>query len=449
MVIAFSFALCAYLLRVNPVASQDVENPNSTCVAPSVILPSTISPSTHGRKIVIAHRGASAHLPEHSLQGYRLALEMNADYIEPDLVATKDGKLIAMHSMDLNITTDVATKFPDRLAFSAYMNRTGYWSYDFTIAEIETLRTRQRLPQYRTTEFDGIFQIPTFTSILQLILEWNVEIEPARINATHSRAKKGIYAELKDYPWLLEDTDVDLVQLLFEHIDRNEDLWQKAIVQNVCDIKRLKVHDYHLPPLVIQSFEGEALKSFVDKWDEKFNVNSTKPSLPAPPTVLLVNHEDCLEEEFWFKVDEQWRNFLSGVGPDKLCLNHRWREFMERAAKSDLAVHPWTERPELSYFSDPPPGSPPFESVLDEMQYLFCTVGVHGKHEKFGQVAFLFILFTLLNDFQESSPNLSTWQSWLLLCPVPRQRIAPQSLPTLRIIVTRSAIRPIQSFRCT
>jgi hypothetical protein len=55
---------------------------------------------------------------------------------------------------------------------------------------------------------------------------------------------------------------------------------------------------------------------------------------------------------------------------------------MERAAKSELAVHPWTERPELSYFSDPPPGTPPFESALDEIQHMFCTVGVHGEHKK-------------------------------------------------------------------
>jgi glycerophosphoryl diester phosphodiesterase len=382
MVIAFCFLVCVYLLQANQVASQDIENPNSTCIAPPIILPSTINPTAHGRKVVIAHRGASAHLPEHSLQGYRLALEMKADYIEPDLVATKNGTLIAVHSMDLNITTDVATKFPDRLTFSTYMNRTGYWSYEFTDEEIKTLRIRQRLPEARTTEFDGMFQIPTLTSILQLIGEWNTEIEPVRIKPTHIRAKRGVYAELKDYPWLLEDTGDDLVQLLFQHINDNEELWEKAIIQNLCDTKRLKEYDYHLPPLVIQSFEGEALKSFVERWDEKFNVNSTKPSLPAPPTVLLVSHDDCLEDKFWFKVDEDWREFLSGVGPDKLCLNDRWREFMERAAKSELAVHPWTERPELSYFSDPPPGTPPFESILDEIQYMFCTVGVHGEHKK-------------------------------------------------------------------
>eukprot|EP00980_Cylindrotheca_fusiformis_P003653 scaffold818_cov136-Cylindrotheca_fusiformis.AAC.19 len=376
----FCFVVCAHLVWVNQAAAfQDVENKNSTCIAPPIILPSTISPTTHGRKVVIAHRGASAHLPEHSLPGYRLALEMNADYIEPDLVATKDGVLIAIHSMDLNVTTDVATKFPDRLSFSKFMNRTGYWSYEFTASEIDSLRLRQRLPEARSKAFDGIFQVPTFTSILELISEWNTEIEPVRINATYSRAKRGVYAELKDYPWLLEDTGVDLVQLMFHHIDENEELWQRAIVQHLCDVKLLKDHEYRLPPLVVQSFEGDALNSFMERWDEKFNnENATGPALPKPPAVLLVGKENCLEESFWFDVDEKWRKFLSGVGPDKACLGRQWRAFMERAAMSELAVHPWTARPELNFFSDPPPGAPQFESVLEEIQHMFCTVGVHG-----------------------------------------------------------------------
>lgn len=358
-----------------------IENPNinATCHEPSIILPSDIEPTSHGTKVVIAHRGASAYMPEHSLEGYRLALEMGADYVEPDLVATKDGQLIAIHSMDLNITTDVSEKFADRQTFSKYMNRTGFWSYEFTLEEIQTLRIKQRLPEARTQRFDGIFQIPTLTQILELIDEWNSVIEIKRVlNPSHSRAVQGVYAELKDYPWLLQDTGHDVVDLLFQHMDDNEELWKDSIIANLCYTKRLKAHEYRLPPLVIQSFEGDALKYFVNTWDAKFNKNKTLPLLPAPPTILLANHDDCLEDSFWFRVEERYRTILSGIGPDKKCLGYRWREFMERATKSDLVVHPWTARPELEFISEPSTGMQPFENILEELQYFFCEVGVHG-----------------------------------------------------------------------
>src|SRR5210317_2357349 len=107
-------ALCALTCIIFPTNTKAIlKNPqNATCHAPSVILPLDIQPTSHGTKVVIAHRGASAHMPEHSIEGYRLALEMGADYVEPDLVSTKDGQLIAIHTINLNITTDVAEKFP-------------------------------------------------------------------------------------------------------------------------------------------------------------------------------------------------------------------------------------------------------------------------------------------------------------------------------------------------
>jgi glycerophosphoryl diester phosphodiesterase len=129
------------------------EEESPPCYPPPLIIPPTVT--THAPKIVIAHRGASAHLPEHSLPAYRLALELDTDYIEPDLVATKDNELIAIHSMDMEITTDVAEKFPDRKTFSKYLNQTGYWSYEFTLEEVKTLRVHQRLPTARSTAFDG------------------------------------------------------------------------------------------------------------------------------------------------------------------------------------------------------------------------------------------------------------------------------------------------------
>ena len=97
--------------------------------------------------IIIGHRGASGHRPEHTLEGYRLAVEMGADFIEPDLVSTKDGVLIARHENEIGGTTDVADRFADRKRTKTVDGQsiTGWFTEDFTLAEIKTLRARERL----------------------------------------------------------------------------------------------------------------------------------------------------------------------------------------------------------------------------------------------------------------------------------------------------------------
>ena len=91
------------------------------------------------------HRGASGHRPEHTLEAYRLAVEMGADFIEPDLVSTRDGVLIARHENEIGATTDVAERFPDRRRTqgrSTARRSAGWFSEDFTLAEIRTLRAQ-------------------------------------------------------------------------------------------------------------------------------------------------------------------------------------------------------------------------------------------------------------------------------------------------------------------
>src|SRR5512132_4148742 len=99
------------------------------------------------RPLIIGHRGASGHRPEHTLEGYRLAAEMGADFIEPDLVPTKDGVLIARHENEIGGTTDVSEKFPDRKRSRTVdgVTVTGWFTEDFTLPEIRTLRARERL----------------------------------------------------------------------------------------------------------------------------------------------------------------------------------------------------------------------------------------------------------------------------------------------------------------
>ena len=127
------------------------------------------------RPIVIAHRGASGHRPEHTLEAYALAIRQGADFIEPDLVPTRDGVLIARHENELSGTTDVADRpeFADRRTTKRIDGErvTGWFSEDFTLAEIKTLRARERIPSVRpgNTAYDGRFEVPTLVEILELL----------------------------------------------------------------------------------------------------------------------------------------------------------------------------------------------------------------------------------------------------------------------------------------
>ncbi|MFO0231174.1 glycerophosphodiester phosphodiesterase [Gemmatimonas sp.] len=121
------------------------------------------------RPIIIAHRGASGHRPEHTVAAYTLAVEMGADFIEPDLVSTKDGVLVARHENEIGGTTDVASKFPERRTRKVVDGDsvTGWFTEDFTLAELRTLRARERL-SFRSHAYDGQFPIPTFDEVLAL-----------------------------------------------------------------------------------------------------------------------------------------------------------------------------------------------------------------------------------------------------------------------------------------
>jgi glycerophosphoryl diester phosphodiesterase len=138
----------------------------------------------HGRRpIVIGHRGAPAFRPEHTHGSYELAIELGADYIEPDLVFTKDGKLVVRHEPDIAGTTDVADKFPESRKTTHTIDgvtATSFYTFDFTLAEIKTLRAKERLPDIRpaNTAFDGLFEIPTFQEVIDIAKAHDVGIYP-------------------------------------------------------------------------------------------------------------------------------------------------------------------------------------------------------------------------------------------------------------------------------
>jgi glycerophosphoryl diester phosphodiesterase len=134
----------------------------------------TIVRPQHRHPVVIAHRGASGYRPEHTLAAYELAVELGADYIEPDLVSTKDGVLVARHENEIGGTTDVADhpEFADRKATKSIdgVRHTGWFTEDFTLAELKTLRVKERIPavRQRNTLYDGRYTVPTFDEILDL-----------------------------------------------------------------------------------------------------------------------------------------------------------------------------------------------------------------------------------------------------------------------------------------
>jgi glycerophosphoryl diester phosphodiesterase len=142
---------------------------------------------------LVAHRGASGYRPEHTLAAYELAIQQGVDYIEPDVVATRDGRLVARHENEISSTTDVAAhpEFTDRRTTKVIDGRslTGWFTEDFTLAELRTLRARERLPDVRTgnTRFDGLYAIPTLDEVVEL----------ARQSRTTTGGRVGVYPETK------------------------------------------------------------------------------------------------------------------------------------------------------------------------------------------------------------------------------------------------------------
>lgn len=357
--------------------------------------------------LTIGHRGASYHVPEHTIASYRLALELDVDYIEPDLVMTSDGHLIAIHSIDLNITTDVHTKFGSTHPpwFSPTANRSGYWSYNFTLNEIKQLRVKQRLSHdatssssyARSTLYDNLLTIPTLNEIVTTLYDWNVNILPllyTNIAATTSNStissstenysyndtllrptelqlyQSGIYIELKESEWIFNETGMDMVELLFRSIynevvqynTRNTtttNVWVNSILHGCLD--EVKFNNYILPPIVLQSFNVHDLEKFHSFWIQNqpsIRINDVPTSsdtrivpIPEPPYILLVDTPTCYDvEEFWFTIGSHYRSLLSGIGCNKQCLLSTTTNnniVVEKAKEFGFVLHPWTERPEI------------------------------------------------------------------------------------------------------
>nr|WP_256838325.1 glycerophosphodiester phosphodiesterase [Sphingopyxis sp. KK2] len=275
--------------------------------------------------IVIAHRGASGERPEHTLAAYQLAIDLGADYIEPDLVLTKDGVLVARHENEISETTNVADhpEFADRKATKTIDGQefTGWFTEDFTLAELKTLRAKERLPSLRSTDYDGRYEIPTFEEILDLL---------AAVNKGR-KVPVGVYPETK-HPSYFASIGLPHQSVLLTMLDKYGYRGRSA-------------------PVFIQSFEVANLKAIRAKSDlpliqlmdgEGGPADDGKTSYAAMATPAGLKAIAA---------------YADGIGPNKAMVIPRGTigtlgdptSLVADAHAAGLKVHPWTFRRE-NYF---------------------------------------------------------------------------------------------------
>lgn len=275
------------------------------------------------RPIVIAHRGASGERPEHTLAAYDRAIDQGADVIEPDLVVTRDGVLVARHENEISGTTDVA----DHPEFAARRTTrtidgatvTGWFTEDFTLAELRILRARERLPQLRpaNARFDGLFAIPTFDEILQL----------AAARSAETGRPIGVYPETK-HPTYFDSIGLSHDAPLIDALERHglNRAGAPVYVQSfeVGNLQRLRPR---LRVTVVQLVAAEGAPA-------------DRPQLPYARMLTPAGLRDVAR-------------YADAIGPDKrLVLDPSTLAstgLVARAHDAGLKVHPWTMRAE-NYF---------------------------------------------------------------------------------------------------
>ncbi|MBC5798345.1 glycerophosphodiester phosphodiesterase [Sphaerospermopsis sp. LEGE 00249] len=313
---------------------------------------------TNQLPIIIAHRGASGYRPEHTLAAYQLAIELGADYIEPDLVITKDGVLIARHENEISATTDIA-EHPEfaHLRTTKIIDGeiiTGWFTEDFTLAEIKTLRAQERIPQLRSfnTTYNGIYTIPTLEEIIDLAEKKSIE----------KNRKIGIYPETK-HPTYFQSIDLELETPLLTALEKT-----------------------HVP-VFIQSFEVSNLKALAKKTNlplvQLIN-DSGKPydfvMSDNPRTYQHISKPAGLK-----KIAE----YAQAIGVNKNLIIPRDSQgklisptsLVNHAHKENLLVHAWTFRNE-NYFLPLDCQDNPQEEYK-----LFFELGIDGVFSDFPDTA--------------------------------------------------------------
>jgi glycerophosphoryl diester phosphodiesterase len=297
------------------------------------------------RPLVIAHRGASGHRPEHTLMAYKLAIEQGADVIEPDLVVPKDRVLVCRHEPEISATTDVASlaRFADRrvlLRVEEGREIFGWRAEDFTLAEIRTLRARERLPNLRpaSARFDGREPPATLAEVLDLVAS-----ESRRLGRP-----VGIYPELKA-PAELEAKGFDTTALLTEALTR-------------AGLPRTST------PVYIQCFEDAPLRRL-------------KGRTACKLVHLLQSAEQVTPQSL-----REIASYADGAGIEKSLIT---RAVVDEAHRLGLLVHAWTFRAENQFLpSDLRRGSDPaaYGDMAGEIRR-HLAMGIDGLFSDFPDLA--------------------------------------------------------------
>jgi len=307
------------------------------------------------RPLVIAHRGASGERPEHTLAAYERAIDQGADYIEPDLVVTKDLVLVARHENELSDTTDVASRdeFADRRRTKDIEGQrvAGWFAEDFTLAELRTLRARERVGAIRpdSAAFNGLYPVPTFAEIVSLI----------RAKEYETGRRIGLYPELKHPTLILEQEGIDMVDLM---------------------VLALRKHDLDDADdmVFVQAFEVGPLQRLDARVDT--------------PLVLLIRPDGGPYDE----PDMRWSEIMTptgltevatyadGIGP---WLGHVLdpetmapTALVANAHAAGLTVHPWTLRTENGFLPESlqNPGGPAADGRYEQLWQAAIETGADG-----------------------------------------------------------------------
>ncbi|PZD71857.1 Glycerophosphodiester phosphodiesterase, periplasmic [Acaryochloris thomasi RCC1774] len=358
--------------------------------------------------IVIGHRGASGVLPEHTLEAYRVAIAQGADFIEPDLVSTKDGVLIARHEPILDDTTNVAEVFGSERMSTKFLDgveTTAYFAEDFTLAEIKQLRAVQSR-NFRSQDFNDAFEIPTFQEVIELVQE--VEAETGRAVGIYPETKHPTFFDLQGLS--LEEKLIDTLQET-GFTDPNRIFIQSFEFQNLIELQAmLDAEDLGDIPLV--QLYGNATdganpdETFSVPFDIRFNVQQRNNLVEIYGQEFLDAAENPLSEdtlysdldnpEFLQVISQRyaegagpWKNnFLlrdaletpvdadgDGVAEITSQLTGEVTSFVDDAHDAGLQVHPYTLRNEERFLTLNADGTS--QTPEEEIQQLI-EIGVDG-----------------------------------------------------------------------
>lgn len=318
------------------------------------LLVAPVAAAAQDAPLVIAHRGASGERPEHTLAAYERAIDQGADYIEPDLVATKDMVLVARHENELSDTTDVATRaeFEDRRRTKEIDGRrvSGWFAEDFTLAELRTLRAKERVPNVRpaNARFDGLYTVPTFAEIVALV----------KAKEAETGRRIGLAPELKHPTFLLQGAGIDSVDLLVGAL-------REAELDDADDM------------VFVQSFEVGPLKR-LDRMVDVGLVQLVGPE-GGPADEAGMRYADMLSPSGLAEI----ATYADAIGvPVTLALDPAGaaRPLLAEARAAGLEVHVWTVRKENAFLPEPlrAPGGPEQAGCVERLFASLRGAGVDG-----------------------------------------------------------------------